>query len=56
MKTPHGLIARIDIEKIILQGDIYGPIQCRMSVDTYGRECLPEGKHLYSYKGEVEVP
>ena len=56
VKTPHGLTDRIDIEKIILQGDVFGPIQCSMSVDTYGRECLAEGKHLYSYKGEVEVP
>ena len=35
VKTPHGLTDRIDIEKIILQGDVFGPIQCSMSVDTY---------------------
>ena len=27
-----------------------------MSVDTYGKECLKENKHLYSYKEEVNVP
>ena len=56
VKTPHGLTERKEIEKIILQGDVFGPIQCSMSVDTFGKECLAEGKHLYSYKGEVDVP
>ena len=27
-----------------------------MSVDTYGKECMEEKKHLYAYKGEVDVP
>ena len=27
-----------------------------MSVETFGKECLAEGKHLYRYKGEVDVP
>ena len=56
VKTPHGLTSRKDFEKIIMQGDVFGPIQCSMSVDTYGKECLAEKKHCYSYKGEVDVP
>ena len=31
-------------------------LQCSVSVDTFGKECLEEGKHLYLYKGEVEIP
>ena len=46
VKTPHGLTKRVDIEKIILQGDVFGPLQCSMSVDTFGKECLGEGKYL----------
>ena len=56
VKTPHGLTKRVDMEKIILQGDVFGPIECSMSVDTYGKECLTKKKHLYSYKGEGDVP
>jgi hypothetical protein len=33
-----------------MQGDVFGPIQCCVSVDTYGKECLN------TYKGEVGVP
>ena len=53
VNTPHGLSSREDISKIILQGDVFGPIQCSVSVDSYGKECLEEGQHLYLYKKEV---
>ena len=56
VKTPHGLTERVDINKIILQGDVFGPIQCSVSVDTYGKECLADEQYLYSYKGVVQVP
>ena len=56
VKTPHGLTDRVEVNKIILQGDVFGPIECSVSVDTYGKECLAEEMHLYSYKGEVQVP
>ena len=56
VKTPHGLTDRIEVNKIILQGDVFGPIECSVSVDTYGKECLAEEIHLYSYKEEVQVP
>ena len=50
VKTPHGLTERKNVEKIILQGDVFGPTECSVSVDTYGKECLQDEKHLYSYK------
>ena len=56
VNTPHGLSSREDISKIILQGDVFGPIQCSVSVDSYGKECLEEGQHLYLYKQEVQIP
>ena len=39
-----------------MQGDVFGPIQCSVSVDTYGKECILEDKHLYTYKDGVQVP
>ena len=35
---------------------MFGPILCSNQVDTFGKECLEEGKYNYSYKGEVDVP
>ena len=56
IKTPSGLTVRQRIEKIILQGDVFGPIECSVSVDTFGKECLADDKHLYLYKDKVKVP
>ena len=30
VKTPHGLTDRKNVKEIILQGDVFGPIQCSM--------------------------
>ena len=53
VKTPTGLTIREKIEKIILQGDVFGPTECCVSVDTIGQECLTQDKHLYLYKDSV---
>ena len=56
VKTPHGLTKREAFKKIILQGDVFGPLECSVSVDTYGKEALAEDIHIYTYKGGVRVP
>ena len=56
VNTPNGLTLRQKIEKIILQGDVFGPIECSVSVDTFGKECLAEDKYLYLYKDSVKIP
>ena len=33
-----------------------GPIECSVTVDTIGKECLEKQKYLYTYKGVVGVP
>ena len=55
VKTPFGLTERETVNKIVLQGEVLGPLQCRVLVDTIGKECLTEDKLLYNYKG-VKVP
>ena len=57
VKTP--ITERKHVKEIILQGDVFGPIECSVgsvSVDTYGKECTKEDKHLHIYKDEVKVP
>ena len=56
VKTPNGLTDRVKIDEIILQGDVFGPIECSVMVDSFGKECLLEDKHLYYYKEEVPIP
>ena len=54
--TPSGLTERATIKNIVMQGEVLGPIECSVTVDKFGKECLAEQKLLYSYKGLVGVP
>ena len=56
VNTPAGVTAREDVEEIVLQGEVFGPLQCSVQVDTFGKECLKEGKHLYNYNNCVGIP
>ena len=38
-----------------MQGEVTGPGQCSNQVDTLGKECLEDDKHLYEYKGGLGV-
>ena len=55
IKTPNGLTDRVTLKEIILQGDVLGPVECSLTVDTFGKECIEEDKHLYLYKDQVKV-
>jgi hypothetical protein len=54
--TPNGLTERVAIKNIVMQGEVLGPIECSVSVDRFGKECISEQKLLYYYKGLVGVP
>ena len=56
VRTPNGLTSRENIKNIVLQGDVFGPLQCSVQVDTFGKECIEEEKNLYLYKGMVAIP
>ena len=56
INTPDGLTERTIINNIVLQGDVFGPMECSVQVDTFGNECLEESKYLYTYKGKVGIP
>ena len=56
VKTPFGLTERTTINKIVMQGETFGPLCCSVQVDSFGKECLKEGKLLYWYKERVGVP
>ena len=50
VNTPFGLTERVEVNKIVEQGGVWGPIECANSIDTFGKECELEGKFMYEYK------
>ena len=56
VKTPFGVSEQKTVERIVLQGENFGPLQCSVTVDTFGKECIEESKNLYMYKGQVGIP
>ena len=56
VKTPFGITDREVVEKIVLQGEVFGPLLCSVQVDSFGKECIEEGKHLYTYKESIFIP
>ena len=56
VKTPVGLSKRQQIRKIICQGDPWGPIECSLMVDNFGKESLKPELEPYKYKDKVEIP
>ena len=55
VQTPNGLSRREVFEEIVMQGDVLAPLISSLQVDTIGKECLEEEKHLYLYKDKVPV-
>ena len=55
VKTPHGLSRRETFEEIVMQGDVLAPLVSSLQVDTMGKECIEEKKHLYFFKGIVPI-
>ena len=56
VKTPSGLGVEKHFQKVVLQGDTWGPIMASNQVDTFGKQLLEEEpSFLYRYKGKVPV-
>ena len=55
VQTPHGLSRREDFKEIVMQGDVLAPLISSLQVDTFGKDCLEEKKHLFFYKDTVPI-
>ena len=44
IKTPTGMSERKIIDKVVMQGDVFGSLMCSKTVDTVGKECLENKK------------
>ena len=49
VKTPVGITSSKNIQNVIIQGDVFGPILCSKQVDTFGQECLQKNNYTYMY-------
>ena len=56
IKTPVGMTERKKIEEVVMQGGIFGGIQCSLQTDLVGKNSLETGENLYQYKNSVNVP
>ena len=55
IKSPFGTTPRVDIDQIVLQGEVLGPLQCSVQIETFSKECIEEEKFMYTYK-DIEIP
>ena len=44
------------MDRIVLQGSVFGPIKCAVQMDTLGREALQSGIGILKYKDTIDVP
>ena len=56
VKTPCGVTESFDLNRIVMQGSVFGPIKCSVQMDTLGRDCLANGDGIYRYKDAVDTP
>ena len=55
VNTAAGLTDRVNISRVVMQGGVFGSLQCANSIDTLGKKCYNTGKHLFTYKNMVKI-
>ena len=53
VKTPAGSTDEFYLEKLIMQGSVFGPIKSTIQVDTLGRDCIKYNQGLFKYKNVI---
>ena len=57
VKTAVGLTERVNVENIVTQGGVFGPIECSNSIDQIGKKSSEEDpKNIFKYKKLVSIP
>ena len=55
VNTPVGQTNRVNLSHLVQQGGVWGPMQCSVSIDKIGRECVKNREHIYKYKEKVSI-
>ena len=57
VKIPFGLTEEAELEKVVLQGEVWGPTLASNQVDTFGKDMLEEdASFMFRYKKYIPVP
>ena len=56
IRTAYGLTDRFTLEKIVMQGTVFGPVKCAVQMDKLGARAYRSGSPLLLYKDTVQVP
>ena len=56
VKTPVGLTDRFLVENVIMQGGVWGPLNCSVQIDEIGKTSLQTGVGVYKYKNCIDIP
>ena len=55
VNTAVGLTDRVNVERVLTQGGVFGSLKCSNSIDTIGKKCFNSGEHLFTYKKIVKI-
>ena len=56
VKTPCRPIDEFSMERIIMQGSVFGPIKATVHIDTLGRDCEHYNQGMFLYKNVLISP
>ena len=56
VKTPNGLTRRVNMDKIVMQGTVWGSLKCTAQQDKLGKNAYENKVPIYIYKNGVEIP
>ena len=55
VKTPCGLTDEFQLDKLVMQGSVFGPIKSTIQIDTLGRDCESYNQGLFKYKNVLST-
>ena len=55
VKTPCGPTDEFSMERIIMQGSVFGPIKATIQIDTLGRDCESYNQGMFLYKNVLSL-
>ena len=55
VKTPCGPTDEFTLQKIVMQGSVFGPIKSTIQIDTLGRDCQNQNQGKFLYKNVLGI-
>ena len=47
IKSPVGITSREEVNEIVMQGGVFGSLQCSLQIDLLGKQCTQDGQNMY---------